>query len=411
MSSYYFIGRQPILNSNENIVAYELLFRTTSSRNNADILDNSQASANVIINTLSNFGLESILGPHRGFINLDQDLLLSDVIYLLPKKRVVLELLESIRFDRELVERCRLLKEEGFILALDDHAYDAAYEELYHIVQIIKIDLLQTSIDTLPEMVKLFKTYPVKLLAEKIETREDFLRCRDMGFDMFQGYYFATPSIFEKKRFDEPRVHLLKLLQLLTEDADLKDIELAFRESPGMTYKLLLLVNSVFIGLRVKIQNIRQVVVTLGIQRIKRWVQLALYATDEINGYDDPLLEMAAVRSAFLEQLVIRMPQLSHKQAAMDHAFMTGIFSLLETIYSISINEVMATLHVADEVRDALTDRHGLYGTLLTLVELIERMEFKEALQRFEELGLSEDEVIAAQMNAFNWRDGLQKVR
>jgi len=404
MSTNYLIGRQPILNRNEEIVAYELLFRSPGSRDAAAVLDASQASASVIINTLSSFGLETILGPHRGFINLELELLMSDSITILPRDRVVLELLETLQVTPELIDRCRALKEDGFTLALDDHEFDPAYEELYSIVDIVKVDLFQSPIERLAEMVERFAPYPIQLLAEKVETRDEYLRCRDMGFELFQGYYFAKPSVMEKKRFDDSGANLLKLMRLLNEDAEIDSIENAFRESPGLTYKLLLLVNSVSLGMRMKIQNVRHAVATLGRQQIRRWVQLALFATDEGSGLENPLVEMAAVRAAFMEQLAARLPQFSGKQEAVDQAFMTGILSLLETIYAITMEEVIATLQLTDEVKGALAERSGIYGRLLHLAELVERMEFREAALSFEGLGLSQDEVMAAQVKAYNWR-------
>jgi c-di-GMP-related signal transduction protein len=407
MDTNYLIGRQPILNRNEEVVAYELLFRSAGSKDAATVLDTSQASASVIINTLSGFGLEAILGPHRGFINLELELLMSDSIAILPKERVVLELLESLQVNPELVERCRTLKAMGFTLALDDHEFDPVYEELYSIVEIVKVDLFQSPVEHLAEMVERFTPYPVKLLAEKVESREEYLRCRDMGFELFQGYYFAKPSLMEKKRFDDAGANLLKLMRLLNEDAEIDAIEQAFRESPGLTYKLLLLVNSVSLGIRIKIQNVRHAVATLGRQQIKRWVQLALFASDDKSGLENPLIELAAVRAAFMEQLASRLPQLKDKPDAIDQAFMTGILSLLETIYAISMDEVIATLHLSKEVREALTSRSGLFGKLLHLAELVERMEFREASQQFEEMGLSQEEVMASQVNAYNWRGGM----
>lgn len=403
----YLIGRQPILNRNEEIVAYELLFRSTGSRDSATVLDASQASASVIINTLSGFGLETILGPHRGFINLELELLMSDSITILPKDRVVLELLETLQVTTELVERCRALKDGGFTLALDDHEFDPVYEELYSIVDIVKVDLFQSPVERLAKMVERFSPYPVKLLAEKVETRDEYLQCRDMGFELFQGYYFAKPSVMEKKRFDDSGANLLKLMRLLNEDSEIDAIEQAFRESPGLTYKLLLLVNSVSLGIRIKIQNVRHAVATLGRQQIMRWVQLALFASNDSSGLENPLVEMAAVRAAFMEQLASRLPQFKEKQEAIDQAFMTGILSLLETIYNISMDEVIETLNLSDEVRGALTVRNGIFGKLLHVSELVERMEFSEASLQFEDMGLSQEVVLAAQMNAYNWRGGM----
>jgi EAL and modified HD-GYP domain-containing signal transduction protein len=405
----YLIGRQPILDRNEEVVAFELLFRSADSTEHASVWSASHATASVIVNTLSGFGLEQILGGHRGFINMELDLLMSDSISILPRERVVLELLETLRVTPQLVERCRFLKDDGFTLALDDHEFDPVYNDLYSIVEIVKVDLFQSPVERLEAMVDRFSPYPVKLLAEKVESRDEYLRCRDMGFEYFQGYYFAKPSLMEKKRFDDMGGHLLKLMRLLMDDADIGDVEGAFRQSPGLTYKLLLLVNSVSLGMRVKVQNVRHAVSTLGRQQLRRWVQLCLFASGDSVGLENPMVEMAAVRAAFMEYLAGRLPQLRLREDAADQAFMTGILSLLETIYSISIDEVVATLNLSDEVRDALTDRSGILGELLRLAELVEGTEFdfNEASRCFVQLGLSLEDVLAAQVKAYGWRSGM----
>jgi len=406
-NGHYLIGRQPILDRNEQVVAYELLFRSAASPDSASVWNASQATANVIVNALSGFGLEQVLGGYKGFINMELDMLMSDFISILPRDHVVLELLETLQVTPELLERCRFLKDQGFTLALDDHEFDPIYNELYNIVEIIKVDLLQSPVESLAGMIDRFSPYPLQLLAEKVETREQYLRCRDMGFDLFQGYYFAKPSLMEKKRFDDANVHLLKLMRLLIEDAETDTIEQAFRESPGLTYKLLLLVNSVSIGVRVKVQNVRHAISTLGRQQIKRWAQLCLFATNESTGLENPLVEMAAVRAAFMEEMAVRLPQFAGNHDAPDQAFMAGTLSLLETIYNISINEVISSLHLSDEVGEALTGRSGIFGKLLQLAELFEQMEFEKTASQLEELGLSQEDVLAAQIKAYSWRAGM----
>lgn len=184
----YLIGRQPILNRDEQICAYELLFRSAQSLTEANVSDASQATASVILNTLAGFGVQQILGKHLGFINLELDILMSDSLELLPKEMVVLELLETLEVTPVLIERCRELKEAGFVLALDDHDYDPKYEELYQLVEIVKVDLMATPVDTLPPTIERYREYSFKLLAEKVESKEEFLKCLDLGFDYFQGY-------------------------------------------------------------------------------------------------------------------------------------------------------------------------------------------------------------------------------
>jgi c-di-GMP-related signal transduction protein len=397
------IGRQPILNRNEEVVSYELLFRSINSRDAAVFSDVSQASASVIIDTLSEFGLERILGSHRGFLNVDLELLMSEAIEILPRERVVLELLETLSVTPELFQRCKELKELGFTLALDDHEFDPRYEDLYGIVEIIKVDLLQTPMAKMQEMIQNFQPYGLKLLAEKVESREEFLQCHSMGFEYFQGYYFARPSVIEKRRVDEAAATLLKLMRLLSEDADISIVEQTFGRSPGLTYKLLLLVNSVSIGAREKIQTIRHAVAMLGRRRISQWVQLALFASDDSRGLLNPLVEMAAVRANFMQQLACRHPFLRGNPEAPELAFTVGILSLLESIYDISIEETVATLDLSSEVRDALISREGDLGRLLNLAELMELSFFRVTPEHLAELGITQEDVLSAQIKAYQW--------
>jgi c-di-GMP-related signal transduction protein len=403
----YLIGRQPILNRDEQICAYELLFRSTDSLNAANVSDASQATASVILNTMAGFGIQQILGKHLGFINLELDILMSDSLELLPKDMVVLELLESLEVTPELIERCRELKEAGFTLALDDHEFSPIYEELYHIVEIVKVDLFVTPIDTLGPAIEQYRPYPFKLLAEKVESKEEFLKCLDMGFDYFQGYYFAKPAVIEKKKIDEGGAALLKLMRQMMDDAEIEEIEKTFRSSPGLTYKLLLLVNSVsFAGLQ-KIQTVRHAISMLGRAQIKRWVQLALFATDDSHAMENPLMDMAAVRGGFMEQIAAACPRLRGNREAPDQAFMTGILSLLESLYDIPMAQIAEELNLSEEVKQALVSREGVYGDLLALAEALEQVDFVTASELLGSLSIPYNTVMQAQMKAYNWQAGM----
>ncbi len=402
----YLIGRQPILNRDEQIYAYELLFRSAQSLTSAHISDASQATASVILNTLAGFGIQHILGKHQGFINVELDILMSDSLELLPKKLVVLELLETLEVTPELIERCRELKEAGFILALDDHAFNPVYDELYHLVAIVKVDLLNTPVDGLGPILEQYRHYPFRLLAEKVESREAFLKCLDLGFDYFQGYYFAKPAVIEKKKIDEGGTELLKLLRQLMDDAGIEEIESTFRSSPGLTYKLLLLVNSVSFAGREKIQTVRHAISMLGRAQIKRWVQLALFASDDSHTMENPLIDMAAVRGSFMEQLARVCPLLRGTPEAPDQAFMTGILSLLESIYDIPMDQVARELNLSEEVQQALLHREGTFGHFLALAEALEQTDFVTAAKILGELSIPYSQVLAAQVKAYGWQQG-----
>ena len=405
-SQNYFLGRQPILNRNEELVAYELLFRSSESRT-ADVIDASHATASVIINTLTSFGTEEILGKHKGFINLELELLMDDSLNLLPGDQVVIELLETLEVTPALVERCRFLKENGFSLALDDHEYSPIYHELYDIVDIVKVDLMLSPATGLQEMVKQFRRFPVQLLAEKVESQVEFDLCRNLGFDLFQGYYFAKPAVLEKKRMEDSGASMLKLMRQLGEDAEINEIEKTVRGDAGLTYKLLMLVNSVGTGMRMKINSVRHAVSVLGRQQIKRWVQLALFASSDQRGMENPLVEMAAVRAGFMENLASRHKSLKGNHESPEKAFMTGILSILGEVYEISMDEVVGKLNLSEDVRMALVSQQGELGELLHVAKLLEKMDFNSLGPFLSEIGISHEEMLQSQRQAFSWRKGM----
>lgn len=399
-SAKYLIGRQPILNRQEQIVAYELLFRSAESKSSANMKNASHATANVILNTLSGFGVREILGDMQGFINVDVEMLMNSAIEILPKDMVGLELVGNIRFDDRITKRCRFLKEEGFIIALDGHDYSADLDDIYNLVDIIKVDLSQTTSENLKTSVVQLKRYPAKLLAEKVDTNDVFKKCIDLGFDYFQGYFFARPSLIEKKRIDGYSASMLKLLKLIIADATFTEMEKVFRTSPALTYKLLLLVNSVSMGVREKIRDVRHALTILGRQQIKRWLQLALFGNENSPDDKNPLVEMATARAGFMEQLAKEHPILSKTPYAPDQAFMVGILSLLDSIYQVSIEQIVSDLNLSDEVGTALVSRKGIYGRMLEFTEMMERLELGSASIGLQELGISLEGIIASQIKS-----------
>lgn len=404
----YLIGRQPILDRQEKIQFYELLFRSKDSPAFASITCAKQATSRVVFNALSGFKTEDILGTYRGFINVDTEMLMSDTIELLPAGVIGLELLESVTITPDIVTRCRELKALGYQLALDNHAYSAENEELYNgVIDIVKIDLISTPLAQVYEMVDRFKRFPVKLLAEKVDSRHVFIRCRSMGFDLFQGYFFSRPSTLQKKRMEDSAHTFFKLMKQLADDAELADIELTFKQSPALTYKLLLLVNTVSVGNREKIRTVRHAITILGLQHLKRWVQLAIFANDDSQGLDNALLDLVAVRAAFLEELAKLHPRTRFLLYAAEEAFITGTLSLLGDSFGFSMDEIIAGLNLSDEIQNALSNRGGDLGELLILAEMIERLELAQAAERLEQAGVSLKDVLECQKNAFNWRAAL----
>jgi c-di-GMP-related signal transduction protein len=406
MDNNYLVGRQPILDKQEEVVAYELLFRSPESLSSAGIVDATMASANVIVNTLSNFGIVDMLGGQRGFINVEADLLMSDVLDILPTEMIGLELVENIILTPDVVDRCRELKARGCLLALDDHEYRPEYEVLYDgLIDVVKFDVINTPVDHLYEMAGRLKKYPVKMLAEKVDSRAVYLRSKGMGFELFQGYFFARPSLMQKRKLEDSAGFLFDLLGKLGNDASVDVIEETFKKSPAMTYKLLLLVNSVSTGLREKIRTVRHAITIVGLGQLKKWVQLAVFAADDSRGLNNPCVEMAAVRAGMMEGLSLRHPMLRSLRGASEQAFMVGVLSILKDFYEIPMQEMVSGLNLSDEICTALVNKQGALGDLLRLAELLEQMKLSDVAELAEMVGVGFPDIVSCQKKAFMWRE------
>jgi c-di-GMP-related signal transduction protein len=400
----YFLGRQPILDRSQAIVAYELLFRS-GNVSAANVTDDLRATASVITHAFGELGLNTVLGENRGFINVSTSLLMSDMIELLPREHVVLELLETVEINEPVVKRCKALKKMGFSLAMDDVvAFEERHEPLLGIVDVVKLDMTLIEPSQLEKLALRLKFWPIQLLAEKVDTREQVDQCMKLGFDLFQGYYFAKPVVLSGKRADPSKLALLKLLGLLLSDADNHDIEQAFKQNPKLTYNLLRLVNSVASGVARKISSLSQAIVVLGRRQLQRWLQLLLYSMEQGSGagYPGPLMQLAATRSRMMEILAREMRP--SDRAFQDKAFMTGIMSLLDALLDISVQDIVAELNLEEDVKSALMARQGNLGLLLRLAEAIEQSDYAKAINTLAECpGLTLEDLTTAQVEAMGW--------
>ena len=401
-----FLARQPILDQNQIIVAYELLFRS-SQANHATIENELHATAHVIVSLFNEMGLQSVLGKERGFINVSAEMLMSDMLQLLPSDRIVIELLESIAITPAILDQCRKLKSAGFALALDDFAImQEQYRDLLPIVDIIKVDLMQIPGGALTNTVLKLKQYPAKLLAEKVETREEFEQCKKLGFHYFQGYYFAKPVILTGKRAEPSTLALFKLLSLVLDDASSNELEAAIKSDSNLIYNLLKLVNSVGAGTHQKIDSLSKAVMVIGRRQLQRWLQLLLYTINDKGQTSNPLLQLAATRAKMLEILYRSLN--NQDTAGQERAFITGTFSLLDTLLSMPMTAIMAELKLHDEVKEALINRSGPLGIMLKLIEALETGNFEAVQELLKQLpGLDAAMLNEAQMAAIRWVSSL----
>lgn len=398
-----FLGRQPILDRDQNIVAFELLFRigrTTES----NVEDDLSATANVIVNAYGQLGIQNVLGQKRGFINVDAELLMSDVICLLPCKYVVLEVMETVKITREVVQRCIELKQMGYQLALDDVTeINDDVELMLPVVNVVKVDVLALEKETISDLVKKLGRWPVLLLAEKVESDEQAKYCMELGFQMFQGYYFAKPEVMTGKRADPAKMSLLKLLTLIMGDSDAEEIEKEFKHQAGLSYNLLRMVNSVASGLPQKINSIKQAIMILGQKQLQRWIQLLLYSADKSGeSMSNALMQTAATRGKLME--LIALADRPHDKNHQDRAFMVGILSLLDVLLGIEMPSIVDKLGIPEDMSQALLLREGRLGDQLRLIEANEKSEAETVQTMLTDIGfLSLGEFTNIELEALGW--------
>jgi len=397
-----YLALQPILDRNQRTVAYELLFRSGITMT-AEFLDGMTASANVIAHAFTHFGLDQILSRQLGFININEEMLMSDLIDVLPRDKIVLELLETIPVTPEVIDRCLALKAKGYILALDDFIWDDRFTLIIPHVDIIKFDLQQMDKNELSQTVARFKGYKVRLLAEKVETKEQFDFCHDLGFELFQGYYFAHPVIVSGRRIDAARMALLKLLQQIQSDDSFQQIEQTFKEHPALSLKLLRLVNSVGVAGVMVIDSIQQALQVLGTKQLQNWVLLLLYTSDDMNA-PDSLMHLAARRGKLMELLSVSIEsRVRHSSDFSGSAFMVGLLSLVDALFGMTMQEALEGLSLAEDVKLALMQRMGDLGRILKLVEYAENGDFQNLEEEMELMHIPVQKFMAAQVDVMQW--------
>jgi c-di-GMP-related signal transduction protein len=407
-----FIARQPIVDRGGSLVAFELLFRSTHGATDSGTVDNTSATAQVLVNAFGEMGIAEVLGIHKGFVNLEAELLHSDLIELLPREQVVLELLETVAIDAKVIARCHELHSKGYVLALDD-VVDLTEEikPLLGIVGVVKLDLMLIDSARLPGLVQKLKQYPIKLLAEKIEDHEQARRCLEMGFDLFQGYHFSRPEMLSGRRTSPSKLALLNVLALMLSDASNTEIEEALKGHADLTYNLLRMVNSAGVGLTTKIRSLRHGLMVLGRQTLRRWVQLMLYASDKGTATVSPLMQLAASRGKFMELVALQaFPEESDYSDYSDRAFMVGMMSLLDALLGEPLPDILSRMGLQDDVEAALLRREGGLGKLLSLCEKIETGDVNEIEKELHEhLDLSIDKLNELQIEALGWANSITR--
>jgi len=405
MLDHAYLGRQPILDRQQKIVAYELLFRHHRDATTAQITDEHDASATVLASTLCDIGAKWVLGDKPAFLNVSASILLgSGVIELLPTDRIVLELLESVQPTPQVLARCQYLRSKGFRFALDDFVLNELSAQFLPIASYIKIDIRQTPLDkaglVLGELQR--RNVTAKMLAEKVETAQEFKLCKELGFDFFQGFHFAHPETLSAKTINPAYESVLLLLNKVRENADAPEIEKFFKHDVALTFKLLRYINSVGFGLSCEIESIRHAIAILGYQQLYRWLTLLLVTAGQAIT-PHALLITAMTRGRLTELL----GQDYVESRDRDNLFVVGMFSLLDAILETPMEKVLERLSLPAAVSDALLSRQGMYGPFLELAEACEQGDAEKIEDLATSLQLEPKKINSAHLDALSWAETL----
>lgn len=366
-----FIGRQPIFNSNLEVVGYELLFRP----GNVDAFDGSDgntATSQVINNALMEIGLDEIVGEVPAYINFTKDLLINGIAELLPEDRVVLEVLETVNVDQELIDAVKALAAAGYIIALDDFTFSDEWIPLIELAHIIKIDVRMHSFEEVQKQIGHLQGSNAKLLAEKIEDQDEYNQYKGEGFDYFQGYFFSKPTVLSAQELSSDNVSLLRLLaELQNPDVEIQDLEKLISQNIALSYKLFRYINSAAFAVKAEITSIKQIVVYFGIQRLKDWVSLMALTGNK----DKPteLIHTGLVRAKMCELIAEETGAVDK-----DSYFVVGLFSILDALLDQPMAIILQQLPLDEPVNLALLESEGDRGEALRCSLSCEKCDWDE---------------------------------
>lgn len=394
-----FVARQPIFNKHKKIYAYELLFRTGMSNAFPDF-DGDTATSSLLSSSFFTVGIEKISGGKVAFINFTEELLLQGTPTMFPPENIMVEILEDVTPSAEINEACKSLIAKGYDIALDDFVFSKEWLPLVKEAKIIKIDFMLSSVEEIEQIVAAVVPYGCKLLAEKVETYDEFQLALRMGFEYFQGYFFAKPEILKNKDISSSQ---LTLLQLITEinkaEFDPRTLEKLINQDVSVSFKLLKYLNSAYYSRVSPISSIIQAIAYLGERGVRQFV--SLIATSKLSETKpDELIRTSIIRARFLEQMA---DSLDRKNAS-DY-FMLGLFSCVDAMLDNSMEYLMEQLPLNSDVKDALVSRSGKMFPFLRSIECYELGDFSRFADIIQELDIEPEKITEFYLDAVSWAD------
>lgn len=393
-----YIGRQPIYTRKLELFAYELLHRANESSNEAGTLDQNQATTDVVLNTLLGFGLDQLVGRKKAFINLPRSFVVGELPLPFSKEQVVLEILEDIKADEAVINAVRNFAQQGFEIALDDFIFHEDLRPLVEVSRIIKIDVLSLPRERVREHVAILRDYDVQLLAEKVETHDDYEFARELGFDYFQGYFLCRPKIITGHSIPTNKLAVLRLLAKLQDpETTIKPLADLISQDISLSYKLLRSLNSAYYGLSKPIESIHHAIVYLGLQQIKRWVSLITLSS--IPDKPSHLMVVATTRAKMCESLGEILGE--NKESC----FTVGLFSVLDALMDTPMKKALANIPLTPDISQALLKHEGTLGRILDGVLAYEQGQW----EKVDNLNIAPKQLTESYINSVSWAEEISQ--
>jgi EAL and modified HD-GYP domain-containing signal transduction protein len=350
------LARQPIYDRNKALHGYELLFRN-SVQNKAEITCNDVATSSVLLNAFTETDFEEVTNNLPAFVNFSAELLEQPPFF--DPENVVIEILEDVDINKKVIERILQLRKKGYVIALDDYALEPKYKPLLPHIDIVKVDLPATPPNKLQQVVSYLRQFKLTLLAEKVETPEEFKLCHELGFDLFQGYFLARPEIVKGRKMETSELSVLHLIaEVQNPDTDIEKLVEVISRDPMLSFKLLKLVNSAAFRRSKEIESIKNAVLVLGLNRVKGWA--SLLALSKLSNKPEALQETAFIRALACEKIAERLsPNLR------DSFYTVGLLSSLDAFFNQPLETILKELPIDDTLKKALTQHEGLPGLAL----------------------------------------------
>ena len=378
-----FLARQPIFNKKKQVVAYEILYREGVKNAYDPENDGDLATTSVVSDTLINFGVDGLTTGKRAFINFTHNLLMTDMPFMIDPDALIIEILEDVKVDQKLIEKCKQLKDAGYTIALDDFIDDGKYLPIIDYIDIIKVDFLVLKSEERRLVAEKYSAMGILLLAEKVETYKDYEEAVTFGYDFFQGFFFEKPVVCRTKGISVSTTNYLEVLkETVTEIPDFQKLADIIKKDLSLTYKLLRLINSPAFYRHTKIVSVNQALTLLGINEIRKWITLIMLR-DVSSEQPEEIIKISLNRAFFAESVAIYF-DIGERQA---EAFLVGLFSMIDTIMENPLFEILDSLPLKEDVKSALLGVKNAFHEILRLVRYYEKGQWDFILNMSEQYG------------------------